>query len=179
MYRIGMDILPSLKTGRVILALGPSTLLPALLAELALRGPLTVLDGGNRFPAYRIAQEIRRHSVDVYRISEQLFLRRAFTAYQIVHLLESAPAVGHPLVLLDLLATFQDDQVQPQEAGRLLSICLNHIHRLSLTAPVALYVDSRIAEEKTFLLEQLCERADEVFVSQPDPASSLSQLSLF
>lgn len=174
-----MDILPALKTGKIIVTFGPHTILPALLAELALRGPLTVLDGGNRFPAYRIAQEIRRRSMDVHKISERLFLRRAFTAYQIVHLLESAPAVEHPLILLDLLATFQDDQVQPREAARLLSICLTHIHRLSLSAPIALYLDAHTTEEKAFLHERLCERADEVFVSQTNSASPLSQLSLF
>ncbi len=173
-----MNILPALKTGKVILALGPTSLLPSLLAELALQGPLTVLDGGNRFPAYRIAQEIRRRSADVHKISARLFLRRAFTAYQIVHLLESAPAVGHPLILLDLLATFQDDQVQPREADRLLSICLTHIHRLSLSAPIALYLDARTTEEKAFLHQRLCQRADEVFVSQ-STAAPISQLSLF
>ncbi|MBM4426407.1 MAG: hypothetical protein FJ031_04120 [Chloroflexi bacterium] len=174
-----MNILPALKTGKIIVTFGPHTILPALLAELALRGPLTVLDGGNRFPAYRIVQEIRRRSVDVTRISEQLFLRRAFTAYQIVHMLESASAERHPLILLDLLSTFQDDQIQPHEADRLLSTCISHIQRLSVSAPIALYLTPYTTEEKSFLLERLCQQADELF-AQPDalpPAAA--QLSLF
>jgi len=178
-YFRNMNILPALKTGKIIVTFGPHTILPALLAELALRGPLTVLDGGNRFPAYRIVQEIRRRSVDVTRISEQLFLRRAFTAYQIVHMLESASAERHPLILLDLLSTFQDDQIQPHEADRLLSTCISHIQRLSVSAPIALYLTPYTTEEKSFLLERLCQQADELF-AQPDalpPAAA--QLSLF
>jgi len=36
-----------------------------MVVELALRGPVTVLDGGNCFPAYRFAQLIRRKSTQV------------------------------------------------------------------------------------------------------------------
>ena len=172
-------MLPSLKTGKVIVTFGPYPILPALLAELAVRGPLTVFDGGNRFPAYRIAHEIRRRSLDVKRVSERLFLRRAFTAHQIVHMLESTQATRYPLVLLDLLSTFQDDQIQPREAGRLLTVCLTHIQRLSRSAPVALYLDPHTTEGKSFLLERLCQQADEIF-SQPEPQTPVaSQLSLF
>lgn len=177
MYSVGMNIIPSLKTGRVVAALGPSRFPPALLAELALRGPVTVLDGGNGFPAYRIAQEIRKRSVDVQRVADRLFLRRAFTAYQIVHLLESAPALGCPHVILNPLSTFQDDQVQPHEANRLLSNCLSHIRRLALSAPVAVYMNPHMPEEKAFLLERLCREADEVFFALEDSAPA--QLNLF
>lgn len=173
-----MDILPALKVRKVIATFGPQHILPALLAELALRGPLTVFDGGNHFLAYKIAQEIRRRSVDVTPIANRIFLRRAFTAYQIVHMLESAPAEKHPLILLDLLSTFQDEQVQPREANRLLSTCLDHIHRLSLAAPVILYLNPHITEEKMFLLERLCQHADEVFAKH-EVSAQPAQLSLF
>ena len=110
-YCSEMNMLSSLKTGKMIVTFGPYSILPAVLAELALRGPLTVFDGGNRFPAYRIVQEIRKRSLNVKKVSERLFLRRAFTAYQIVHMLESTSVTRYPLVLLDLLCTFQDDQI--------------------------------------------------------------------
>jgi len=174
-----MNLLPALKTGRVIVAMGSIAILPAMLAELATTHPITVLDGGNRFPAYRIAQEIRKRSRDVQRAAERLFLRRAFTAYQVTHLLESAPAAGHPHILLDLLSTFQDDQVQPAEASRLLSICLTHIHRLSLSAPIALYLEPHLPEEKGFLLERVCREADEVFAAPENLSSTPAQPRLF
>jgi hypothetical protein len=174
-----MDILPSLNSGKIIAALGTSHILPSLLAELALRGAVTVLDGGDRFPAYRIAQEIRRRSLDVRTISNRLFLRRAFTAYQVVHLLESAPSSRHPHVILDLLTTFQDDQVTPREAARLLAICLDHIQRLSLSAPIALCLDPHTTEEKAFLLKHLTNRADEIFFVTEPFSQPVSQPPLF
>jgi hypothetical protein len=174
-----MDILPSLNSGKIIAALGTSHILPSLLAELALRGPVTVLDGGDRFPAYRIAHEIRRRSVDVRTISNRLFLRRAFTAYQVVHLLESAQSSRHPHVILDLLTTFQDDQVTPREAERLLAICLNHVQRLSLSAPIALCLDPHTTEEKAFLLKHLTNRADEIFFVTEPFSQPVSQPPLF
>jgi hypothetical protein len=60
-----MDILPAPKPGSITAGFGASAFLPTLLAELVLRGPVTVLDGGNRFPAYRIAREIRKRSIRV------------------------------------------------------------------------------------------------------------------
>lgn len=174
-----MNMLSSLKVGKTIVTFGPYTILPVLLAELALRGPLTIFDGGNRFPAYQIIQEIRRRSVHVKMVSGRLFLRRAFTAYQIVHMLESVSATCHPLILLDLLCTFQDDQIRPQEADRLLSICLNHIQRLSLSAPIILHLDPHPIEGKTFLLERLHQQADEIFSQQEPAAPAVFQLSLF
>lgn len=174
-----MDILPALKPGRITIAFGASAFLPCLLAELALRGPVAVLDGGNRFPAYRIAREIRKRSLDVLEASNRIHLRRAFTAYQVVHLLESAQSSRHPAVILDLLTTFQDDQVTPREAERLLAICLDHIQRLSLAAPIALCLDPHTTEEKAFLLKHLTNRADEIFFVTEPFSQPVSQPPLF
>lgn len=163
MYRAGMDLLPVLKPGKIILAYNASAILPSLLAELALCGPVTVLDGGNRFPAYRIAQELRKRNLDIHAAAERLYLRRAFTAYQIVHLLESTPATTHPYIILDLFTTLQDDQVHPREADRLLTQCFIHLERLSLASPIVLCSHSIITEDKAFLLQRLTERIDETF----------------
>jgi len=162
-----MDLLPCLKTGALIVSLLPHarhvSIIPDLIAGLALRGPVTVLDGGNCFPAYRIAQLIRRKSRQVDAISKRVFVRRAFTCYQVVNLLESTPALGQPVIILNLLAAFQDDQVKPAEAGRLLTLCLANIERLLNSAPVVVTLEPLILAEKEFLLKRICEQADEVF----------------
>ena len=61
-------------------------------AQLALRGEVTVLDGGNRFQAYPVAHLIRRQTPDVRAAAERLFIRRAFTCYQMLALLENTPS---------------------------------------------------------------------------------------
>ncbi len=154
-------------------------IIPDLIAELALRGPVTVLDGGNCFPAYRIAQLIRRQSLQVDAISKRIFVRRAFTCYQTVHLLESTPALSHPHVILNLLSTFQDEQVKHNEADRLLTICISQIERLRLAAPVAITLEPVILAEKEFLLKRICARADEIFTLHSDARPREKQLSLF
>lgn len=174
-----MDILPALKPGKITIAFGASAFLSVLLAELSLRGPVTVLDGGNCFPAYRIAREIRKRSLGVLEASNRIHLRRAFTAYQVVHLLESAPVVRHPQVLLDLPAAFQDDQITPREAERLLTLCLLHLERLSHGAPLLLCLEPFIAAEKAFVLERLSQRADQIFFPEDSRSAQPAQLPLF
>jgi hypothetical protein len=174
-----MDILPTLKPGKIIIAFGFSSVLATLLAELALTGPVTVMDGGNQFPAYRIAHEIRKRSTYVKEVSARLFLRRAFTAYQAVHLLESAPAIPHPHILLNLLTTFEDEQIKPQEADRLLTLCLLHLERLSVSAPIAVCLEPRIVEEKAFLLKRLTDRSDQTIFLTEASLYSVSQPPLF
>ena len=179
MYRAGMNLLPALKPGKLILAWNASVVLPSLLAELALCGSVTVLDGGNRFPAYRIAQELRKRNLDIHAAAERLYLRRAFTAYQIVHLLESSPATDYPHLILDLLTTLQDDQIHPREADRLLTQCFLHLDRLSLAAPIVLCCRSFITEDKAFLLQRLTDRADETFFFTEPAIAQTFQPALF
>ncbi|CAG1013088.1 hypothetical protein ANAEL_04595 [Anaerolineales bacterium] len=180
MYCMWMNLVPQLKTGNLVVALtNQNVIISNLIAELALRGPAIVLDSGNCFPAYRIAQLIRRKSLQLESISRRIFIQRSFTCYQMTSLLENTPAVAQPHVILNLLTTFQDDQVKPDEAGRLLTICLSHIERLSLVAPVAITLEPAILAEKEFLLKRVCEQADEVFTSLSEPSPQEQQLSFF
>jgi hypothetical protein len=67
-----------------------------VMAELAVRGPLTVLDGGNRFPAYHLIRLIRSRVPDPSTALQHTFLRRAFTcAGSARRHTRAAPAV-HP-----------------------------------------------------------------------------------
>ena len=180
MYLIPMDLIPQLKTGRLVVALtNHKPIIADLISELAQRGPVTVLDGGNCFPAYRIAQLVRRKSLQVGVISKRIFVQRAFTCYQMVSLLENTPALNQPHIVLNLLSTFQDDQIHPKEAERLLTICLAHIERLCLAAPMAITLEPVVLAEKEFLLKRICEKADEVFTHPPASIPQEEQLSFF
>jgi hypothetical protein len=176
-----MNLLPALKTGTLIVALAPHAgreSMSALSAELAIRGEVTVLDGGNRFSAYQVAGMIRRKTVHVDSVARRLFIRRAFTCYQMVSLLEDTLAIpAQPYLILDLLATFYDDQVQPREAKRLLEICLQQVERLRFTSPVAISLAPPLLHERAFLVEQVCKNADQVFTLETQ--TQAEQLVLF
>jgi hypothetical protein len=177
-----MNILPAIRTGTLTVALAPHSAketMSVLIAELALLGPVTVLDAGNRFMAYRIANLIRRQSLDVDRISRRISFRRAFTCYQVISVLEGTRAFPHPLIILDLLSTFHDEQISVPESHRLLSICMNEVERMRFIAPVAISLSPAPVEGKPFLVEELCAQADEVFVPSDSIKMEEEQLVLF
>jgi hypothetical protein len=175
-----METLPALKTGKLVVILPPNReILPEAITELALAAPVTVLDGGNRFQAYRIAQLIRRHSPQAEEIANRIFLRRAFTCHQMLNLLENAPNAAHPHIVLDILCTFNDEQVKPGDASRLLQLCIHQLRRLAVSAPVAVSISSDLTEGRTFLLETLCKQADEIFSLQNNSLPEPEQIQLF
>jgi hypothetical protein len=162
-----MDILPVLKTGKLIVLYTPDaacTESMTLIAELGLRGAVTIMDGGNRYRPYQVATFLRRKTVDISTVANRLFSRRAFTCYEMNTLLSSTPSSNQPCLILDLLNTFYDDHVPMSEAHRLLKSCLGQIQRLALSGPVVLTLAPPLVEERAFLLEQVCGLADEVMI---------------
>jgi hypothetical protein len=137
-----------------------------LIAELALRGPVTVLDGGNCFPAYRLLRLLRLRVQDPTEMAKRVFVRRAFTCYQIVALLEGTPALPQPYLLLDPFATFYDEQIPLPEVRRLLEGCLRQLERLCRSAPVLVALRPTRSEERAFLVEQVCAVADTLFATE-------------
>lgn len=189
-----MEKLPELTPGQFTLAVAPRSLIRLLLeraALLALRGPLRVLDGGNCFNAYIVAQALRRHSaerraaedhdLEVETILERIYLSRAFTCYQVLALLEDAPPLPMATLALDLLATFRDETVRMEERRRLLQLCLEHLRRLARGAPLLVSVTplgeagqnslSAAASPRDDLLPLLENAADPVwrFAAPPPP----------
>jgi hypothetical protein len=173
-----MNIIPALQTGALVVVYAPQAareVSSVIAAQLALRGEVTILDGGNRFQAYPVAHLIRKHTADVHTAADRLFIRRAFTCYQMLALLENTPSERQPYLVLDLLATFYDDHVPTHEASRLLDACLTQLDRLRRVAPVAITLAPPLVEERAFLVERVCAQADQLFrleLPQPQPYQS-------
>ncbi len=180
-YPAWMNLYPALKTGQLLVAIAPHAAreeATQLAVEVALRGPLTVLDGGNRITPYRIAHVLRKQIVDISTAANRLYIRRAFTCYQMLALLEDTPALKQPYLILDLLGTFYDDQVPDREVRRLLDLCLQQINRLCQVGPVAVMLAPPVTIERSFLVEQVCERADQLFLPERKPVQ-FTQAELF
>jgi hypothetical protein len=176
-----MDLLPALKPNSIVVVYADHAArdeISHIAAELVLRGPLTVLDGGNRFQAYRIAHLLRRRTVDLTTTAERLSIQRAFTCYQVLALLENTPARPQPCLVLDLLLTFYDEQLKPHESWRLLEACLTQIKRLSCSAPVAVTLGQPLLPERAALIERVCHTADRLFAEEL-PVHQETQLTLF
>ena len=176
-----MDILPALQSDKLIVLYTPNAAreeIALLTAELALRAAVTVLDGGNRFMPYRVAQILRRRTVNISAASNRVFIRRAFTCYEMNSLLADTRVMHQPCLILDLLSTFQDDHVPAYAARRLLTSCLEQIQRVKICAPVVITLSAPLVQDRSFLIEQVCEKADEVFM-QAAPTPDAVQPALF
>lgn len=149
-----------------------------LSAELILRGPLTVLDGGNCFPLYRIARLLRANTNEYAPAIERLYVHRAFTCYQMRALLESTPALSQLYLVLDMLGTFYDEQIPEWDVSQLLDACLRQVKRLCLHAPVFLLLSSPLLPERAHLHERVCQQADQI-LGFYEPAPELIQPALF
>ncbi len=151
-------------------------------ARLALRGPLRVLDGGNRFNAYVVARMLRYLGADRLPQSlAQIQVARAFTCYQMVKLLEQTPPPSLPLLVIDLLDTFYDESASLDERRRLGQYCATRLRSLGQQAPVvvSLRPPRPPLTDPTGLLEIIQGAADQVWFHAMEGASDGHPLRLF
>ena len=168
-----MNTLPALYPNQLhlLVAARPARfeLVNTTIARLARSGPQRLLDGGNCFQAHRIARLLRRDTTDLSAALGNIHVARAFTCYQVATLLAETPALPIPTLVLDLLTTFQDENVPQHERQRLLTVSLGHLRRLSHRAPTLLSVSLERAEASADLLALLEEAADQVWRFEPQP----------
>ncbi len=152
----------------------------SMLAALALRGRVLVVDGGNCFDAYALARALRRRTTQVQPALQSVRLSRAFTCYQMVAMLAELPVDGTPVIVLDMLSTFLDENVRFAKRQRLLDESLNLLRRISQGAPVAVWARTRTSlnEENQQLLTPLLETAQDIWELQA-PQIPSHQLPLF
>ena len=174
---------PVPKSGKISLVVAPRDIVPSLmtmLSALALRGRVIVVDGGNCFDGYALARALRRQTRHVQAALKQVWLSRAFTCYQMVAMLAELPIDGTPVIVLDMLSTFLDENVNLTKRQRLLESSLNLLRRISAEAPVAIWsrVRSTPNGEDQKLLTHLLEASHDIWELET-PAIPDHQLTLF
>ena len=156
--------------GQLLLVVAPRAggpIMMNLVAHLASRGPLRVLDGGNFFDLRAISRALRRQTEDLTAALERIQLARAFTCYQMATLLKETPVQPVPTLVLDLLSTFYDESVPASESLRLLETCLQHLQRLNQLAPVAVSARPAPTDSRPELLQSLRAAAGQVWMLEP------------
>lgn len=141
-----------------------------LAARLALRGPLLLLDCGNRANPLPLVRELRRLTLDPMRAMGNIQVARAFTCFQVKALLEQVaffPA-QQPLLIFELLATFYDESVSYDEGCRLLEQSLHCVRHVRRSAPVLISARQPPTEfpERAAFVEMLCGVADQYWVEE-------------
>ena len=137
-----------------------------LAARLALRGPLYILDCGNRSNMYHVAKALRPLTGDPAAALKNIRLSRAFTCYQVLALLEKLkPQAGIPVLILDLLSTFMDESVHVDESVLLFEKTLDRIKNASRVTPVVTSAKPllSISSPRLVLLAQLKRQATQIW----------------
>ncbi|MFN2198336.1 MAG: hypothetical protein ACK2UW_19610 [Anaerolineales bacterium] len=174
-----MDKSPELRTGSLVLILAEPVVAreaaTLFTAQLALQGPVRVLDGGNRFAAYPLARLVRRYTTELEAVLARVQVARAFTCYQMLALLAQTAELPAPTIVLELLSTFLDESVALIERRYLLRQAVDHLLRLRRQAPLAVTNPPLSAGQPKDLLDMLVEVADRIvrFEGPPPPAAQL------
>jgi hypothetical protein len=176
-----MDALTLPLSNHLLVLVAPhaaGTLMLELAARLSLNGSLRVLDGGNRFNVYPVANTIRSYTAELTGALARIQLSRAFTCYQMAVMLAETPQDDLPTLVLDFLATFYDENVTLAESQRLLQDCLPHLKRLCQHAPVVVSAKppSPQCAQRVVLTELLQEHASQSWTLEPLPAPAPAML---
>jgi len=156
-------------SNQLVVVMAPHAAMPMMVemaARLALNGSVRVLDGGNRFNVYPVAQAVRRLTPRLEETLSHITLSRAFTCYQVVTLLEETPSRPVPTLVLDILSTFLDENVKLDESMRLLKASIDQLKRLSRSAPVVVSAKPllTLSADRVSLVDTLLESASRTVV---------------
>ncbi|OGO24872.1 MAG: hypothetical protein A2Y54_04910 [Chloroflexi bacterium RBG_16_51_16] len=171
------------RPSRWTLLIGPHAMAPLILNSLirlissnpAGDGSLTVLDCGRQFNATIIARAAHGRA----ELADRIRIQRAFMCDEVANLIRRTPLGRAPVLVLDLLNTFCDENVQIGRRRFLLEGCLRNLERLSAGPGLAVSVHPpREGSDAIPLFERLRSAAPEVLTYET-PAASAQQLRLF
>jgi hypothetical protein len=177
-YDRNMDYALQLSPRQLHLVLAPHRaqrqMMTILTARLALTGSVRLVDAGNCFDGYGLARQLRQQTSYWQQALERVSVARAFTCYQVETLLTEVVADFSPVLVLNLLDTFYDENVKLPERLRLLEVSLSELRRLCRMASVAVSASSPTREQPGELLEVLSGAAGQVWsFEEPQPVEPL------
>jgi hypothetical protein len=145
-----------------------------LTARLAAMGRVRLVDAGNCFDGYGLARQLRQETPRWQQALERVSVARAFTCYQVETLLAESVSDVSPVLVLNLLDTFYDENVNLNERLRLLKVSLGELQRLHRSAAVAVSTCFPAPDQPADLLEMLTRAAGQVFTfEEPQPLEPL------
>jgi len=148
-------------------------------SDLACRGSLRVVDGGNHFNVLSLSRMIRRKTSQVKKILNRIYISRAFTCIQMEAMLRGLTPDRGPVMVIDLLNTFYDESIDDQKSKHLLMNCVRHLKRLSHILPLMVSISPPPKlEMRPFLKTMLMEAADSAWYWKVEQTSQL-QLTLW
>jgi hypothetical protein len=134
-----------------------------------LQSTVVFIDGGNTFRLYQIAQLAQIHHLNPKKVLDNIYISRAFTAYQATalirhHLKEIVKKYNAKLVIIsDIAGFFLDNDISEVETQRIFShvaTFLSNFAKESQTIIIATYPPHEESTRNVLLHKQTCSRAN-------------------
>lgn len=142
-----------------------------LIANLILNGPLLIVLGDRWFPSLVLPRIIRTHTIDIKAVLSRLYIVRVSTCYRLFYSLANIPSKGEPILILDFLHTFYDNNIPLRTRFFKLRGCCRELKRLAFYRQVIVITQEMEGENyekfipalytianKTFTLGTKCEQ---------------------
>lgn len=152
-----------------------------LITQWVLRGTFYLIAAGEWFPDHDdVRYSVFRHTNAVNEKLKNLILARARTCMQLLDLLMEADKQNRPVLILDFLHLFYDEDVELSVRDRILDQCCQYTKWLSLSNPVAMLVP-KLSSKEDFrrFFPLLAAIADEIIPVEESSKAEPSQGALF
>lgn len=151
-------------------------------AEISAEQPLHLLDFGNRCDMYFTARQLRFLTRDPAAAMQNIRLQRAFTCYQALALLRQINSFepGLPVIILDLLAPFLDENIKTAEIFRLFQESVEKLHIAMKDRPLLIGVKpvpQKLAPDRVCLLNHLAHDFGLIALQNSVPSIETSQMA--
>ncbi len=147
-----------------------------LIHHFALRGELRVILGGNRFSLERLPVVLGEEVAQLHEVLARVSISRGETCYQLLHALQETENSSVPLIVMDMLNSFYDENLTELEVQRVLADSLKHLRRLSKAAPLLL--SAPLHPDRKQLLNALFDTADFSIELKPEQDGGVAQPEL-
>ncbi len=142
-----------------------STSMHEFIARFARSGPVYVVVGANRISFDQLPRSLGEDIGRAYEIMDRIWVSRAETCYQAKDVLSALDTKGAPLVILDLLESFYEEDLSISEVTMTLRLCIRRIHQLSDQSPVVISASPN--SQRPSLMRLLEEASDQRFYFEP------------
>ena len=149
-----------------------------LIAHLILSGPLLVISGDEWLPAFALPRLLRRQTTQVKAIMDHLHTVRASTCYRLLDSLSSTAPGSEPILVLEFLHTFYDDDIPLRTRLFKLRQCCRMLDRLSMDRPIIIMTRRMGNEDFEKFLPALSAIAARTLAIEPE-FEPISQPALF
>ena len=151
-----------------------------LITQWVLRGTFYLIAGGEWLPNHDdLLYSVYRYTTAIEETLNNLILARPFTCFQLLDLLMEAGKQNKPVLILDFLHLFHDEDVELSLRHRVLDQCCQYTKRLSLSSLVAVFAPNVSTEAYRRFFPVLAAVADEILEIGKHKETELIQDLLF